>query len=167
MSNGTGAFDGFDDIIQGNAGIFGSDVPAMENGLTAFDSTRTVPQRDGVHVEMHCRKCGAPVRITVEWGEIVAVRYNVPAHVAYQGTTGFVGEPTSWGFSPEQQAWFPNSSKCPSGRGCSESCAPFFKPEEAEKHLAVARRNQWFPPKWESAASTVCENARIRMSQRR
>jgi len=150
MSNDN--YDGFADIINGNSGIFGTDVSSMENGLTAFDSAKTIPKPQGVFVEMHCRQCGNPVRITVEWGEIVAIRYNVAPQLAYRGTRGFVNDVTDWGFSAEQQAWIPKNT-C---QRCTSICAPGFKPEEAEQHLAVGRRNRWFSPQWEQQAATRC-----------
>ncbi len=154
-------YDGFADVINENTGIFGEEAASMDNGLKAFDGARTVPKPDGVYVEMHCRSCGNPVRITVEWGEIIAIKYNVAPQLAYRGTKDLVRDITEWGFSPEQQAWIPKNT-C--GR-CNSVCAPQFKPEEAEQHLAVARRNSWFSPRYEQMAATRCSQVVQSMQQ--
>ncbi len=143
------------------AGIFGDDASGIDNGLTAFDSAATVPAKEGVHVEMQCRACGRPVRVTAEWGEMIAVKYNVPAHIAFQGTPFVSQPPTQWFFSKEQEAWCP-MNKC---RTCNELCSPGFKPDEAEKHLSVARRNGWFAPNFETPASTRASQTAAAMAQ--
>lgn len=144
-------FDKFGDIINGNNGIFGAESAAMEQGLANFDSARTVATADGVVVEMACRGCGRGVKLTLEYPELVAVKYNVAPHVAFHGKPNIVRNPVAWAYSPREQAWWPNYP-C---SHCRTPCAPLVTPEEAEKHLAKARRNNWINPQGEQYVASI------------
>jgi hypothetical protein len=159
-------YDQFGDVINNQAGIFGAGQPNIGDGLHGFETptTRVVP--DGVAVEMDCRKCGSPARITLSFQEMVAVMYNIAPHFAFHGMQQQLGLPgglTEWRYSTGQEAWFPVIA-C---NRCGEALAPLFTPDEAEHHLRKARQNQWINPAGERHVAQVCVEAVNRLKQQR
>ena len=161
MSSSGEEFDRFGDVINGNNGIFGSDTAAMEQGLVNFDTARTVATAQGVVVEMACRGCGRGVKLTIEYPELVAVKYNVAPHIAFQGQPNILQNPVPWAYSPREQAWWPHYP-C---NHCRTPCAPLMTPEEAEGHLAKARRNRWIDTAGEQYVAGIASRAAAAQQQ--
>lgn len=142
-------YDQFGDIINQGSGIFGATEPNIAGsagGLSDHDSTKTQATPTGVAVEMQCRGCPRPLRLTVEYPELVAIKYtvlpqNLWRYIQSRGVTvsQYVTSPTNWDYSQEQQAYYP-IQQC---AGCRNLAGPLFTPEEAEVHLAKARRMGW------------------------
>lgn len=154
-------FDRFGDVINGNNGIFGSDTAAMEQGLINFDTARTVGTAQGVVVEMACRGCGRGAKLLVEYPELVAVKYNVAPHIAFHGKPNILQNPVPWAYSPREQAWWP-SYPC---NHCRTPIAPLVTPEEAESHLAKARRNRWIDPVGEQYVAKIASDVAQQVQQ--
>ena len=158
----TDKYDQFSDIVQSQAGIFGRDAAAMENGLHAHDSVQTSVMQDGVHVSMSCRKCGNPRDVTIEWPELIAIKYQISPHEAYRGAqVNFHVVP--WQYSPRQDGWYP-LLQC---QGCGEYTSPIVTPHEAEAHLQTARMRGWFRQQDELAyAKVAAQNAALQRQHR-
>lgn len=77
------AFDGFEDVINGNAGIYGADTPAMANALDQHDRREIQPGPDGLEATFAHDACGMGIVATIEWPDIVALANGIPPKVAY------------------------------------------------------------------------------------
>jgi hypothetical protein len=155
--NNKNDFDAFGDIINSQTGIFAGESAGLEPGLENFDRAQTVAKNDGVKVVMHCRAvagsgqgCGRAIQLSIEYPELVALKYGISPHAAYAGST-VMADPAEWRYNEREQAWFPLQS-CPN---CRTLTLVFVTPEEAEKHLATARRQGWIDPRGEQFASQV------------
>jgi hypothetical protein len=156
--NSKNDFDAFGDIINTQTGIFSGESAGIEPGLQNFDRAQTVAKPDGVKIVMHCRAvagsgqgCGRAVEIDIEYPELVALKYGISPHAAFQGQPNVSAQPGEWRYNEREQAWFPLLA-CPN---CRTLTLVFVTPEEAEKHLATARRQGWINPKGEQFASQV------------
>jgi hypothetical protein len=144
-------FDGFGDVLEGTAGIFGK-----SEGLEAFDSVQHQYGPEGMVVQIHCESCGKPRHMTVMWPEICAVKFNVSPQEAYaqhptmrqyavvqwMSTAGAVHRGVPY-------AWYPQV-RCRCGNTIQR---PLIQPSECDQHLAEARRNRWLPQNAEMAFS--------------
>jgi len=139
MANG---HDDFSDILESQAGIFGSSEQGLEPALKQFETTRSVATREGVVTEIPCRDCGGPAIITIEYPELMAIMQNVPPAEAYQGTSLAQSE---WRFSKTHGQWYP---VVPCLR-CRKPIQPLVSHEEAAALLGKAKRNGWLPPQLE------------------
>jgi len=151
MSN---QYDSFGDIINRSDGIFGATEPniaGQDGGLKAHDTVRTQATPEGVAVEMQCRGCPRPLRLTVEYPELVAIKYNVQPQEVFKGAPQFVKSLTEWRYSQTEQAWWP-VTRC---SGCQNIVGPMFTPEEAEAHLRKARQMGWVDPRGEEYVSKL------------
>jgi hypothetical protein len=147
-------YDSFGDIINRSDGIFSgneANIAGQDGGLQAHDTARTQATMEGVAVEMQCRGCPRPLRLTVEYPELVAIKYNVPPQEVFRRYPQYVRGVTEWRYSPSEQAWWP-VTRC---SGCQNIVGPMFTPEEAEHHLARARRNAWINPAGEQQVSQL------------
>jgi hypothetical protein len=159
--------DNFSDLIGQSTGIFGgtdANIAGPEGGLQSFDKPSTTPTPQGVAVGMSCRGCGRPAQLMVEYPELVAIKYGVSPLYAFQGMSPPpLSEPIEWRYSTSQQGWFPVKT-C---GWCHTLCAPIFSPEEAEAHLARARRNGWTRQDAEKGLSEIAYRAALALSQQR
>jgi len=148
-------YDAFGDIINKSDGIFGgteSNIAGQDGGLKAHDTPRTQATASGVAVEMQCRGCPRPLRLTVDYPELVAVKYNVAPQDVFAAYPQFVhGILTKWTYSSREQAWWPET-RC---SGCQNIAGPMFTPEEAEFHLRKARQMGWIDPQGEEFVSKL------------
>lgn len=81
MSNG--GFDGFDDVIESNMGLFGEDAASLAPALANHDRREIQPQSDGLHVKFAHAPCGMVREAIIEWADVVALAHNIPPKVAY------------------------------------------------------------------------------------
>lgn len=131
-------FDGFGDIIQRESGIL--DGP----GLRTYDNVSHQLSGDGLVVEVCCEECGFTRHVLISWPELIALKYNVSPHEAYQGHPQLAQFASPWRL-PSQQAinkgvalaWFPDDLRCRCG---AQFGRPHITPGECEGHLAVARQ---------------------------
>lgn len=154
--------DAFSDMAGGEQnGIFGAEAAALDAGLADFDTAKTTAQPHGVTVQMRCRGCGRTKQLVVEYPELVAIKYNVPPQIAFRGQANIISSPAEWKFSHKNRAWYPNSP-CSS---CQHPCSPLFTPEEAEMHLAKARRGGWINPVAEKSVSQIAHSVGVQLQQ--
>jgi len=149
-------YDGFGDVINGSSGIFGAEQAGLIPGLKAHDSVHVKPTREGVVFQLSCQGCGKATHLTVEWPELVALKYGVDPAIAFRGHPRIIPNPTSWRWRPEDQAWSPNI-KC-SGHSC------YWIPlridfSEPEKYLKVARREGYINQRGEQLVSQIAAKA--------
>lgn len=149
-------YDAFGDIINTQNGIFAADQAQIEPGLTKFDQASTVAQPDGVKVVKYCapvaqagQGCGRTQQLTIEYAELIAIKYGVSPHLAFSNAPQFMHDPCEWRYNPREQGWHPMVT-CPN---CATLLLVFITQDEAERHLAVARRHGWIHPQAEAAAS--------------
>lgn len=148
-----------EELIESQTGIFG----ATEHGggaLRAFESTRSVPTREGVVTEIACRACGGPASITVEYPELIAILQNVPPAEAYGGTNYSQSE---WKFSDIHGAWYPI---VPCLR-CHAPISPLVSHDEAIALIGKAQRNRWLSPAVKQQCEQLVMAAGMRRQNRR
>ncbi len=147
-------FDGFGDVLEANAGIFGE-----SDGLQAHDSVQQQYDEEGLVVQIHCESCGKPRHMTIMWPEIMAIRHNVSPQEAFghhphmrqfagaqwANTAGVAHRGVTY-------AWYPQI-RCRCGHTIQR---PLVRPGECDQHLAEARRNRWLPPQAEQAFAQQC-----------
>jgi len=146
-------YDAFGDVINESNGIFSaeaSNIAGRNGGLTAHDQAKTVPMQQGVMVIMNCRGCPRPLQITIEYPELVAIKYGVSPHEAFARHPHIVQELTEWRYNPDQ-GWWP-VRVCP---GCRNIAGPMFTFEEAEALLSNARRRNWIHTAGEQGVAAI------------
>jgi hypothetical protein len=148
-------YDAFGDIINEQAGIFGNEQASLEPGLKKHDSVHTKPDKAGVVLQMTCQGCGRPTHMTVEWPEMVALKYGVNPVIAFRGNPGLLREPTPWEFLPHEAAWRPRL-RC---RQCNFHFPVRIEPHEPERLLAAGRRQGFILPRGEAEVSRIALQA--------
>lgn len=131
------AFDGFGDVIQSEAGIFQG-----SSGLGAYDSVRHSVTPGGLVVEVHCEACGFPRQVEVSFEELMALKYNLSPHEAYQHVPQLQQHASMWRLPTQQAlskgvkpAWMPASLRCRCGQPFHR---PHITPGECEGHIQTA-----------------------------
>lgn len=151
----TDDYDRFADVQEDVHGIFGADQPGMEPGLKKHESVLAKPTREGVVLELSCQGCGKPTKMTIEWPEVVALKYGVNPVIAFRAHPGVVKFPTRWEFLPHEHSWRPEM-KC---RHCQFWIPLRISPDEPERFLKVGRRNGLIHPAGEKQVSQVAAAA--------
>ena len=151
MSDPSNKHDKFGDVILGQQGIFGAEMGGLEPTLQKHDSVRHVIKPEGLVLEMYCPGCGTPTTVTVEYPELIAMKYGVNPVRAFQRFPQILRSPTNWRFLDEEQAWRPDM-KCPT---CNFNISLRLSPGETDRHLQVARRRSFLSPQLEQQASQI------------
>lgn len=150
-------WDKFGDIVSENAGIFRSGV-GMDDALRRFDSVVQQTTREGVVVEMNCRRCGRPRQITFYWPELVAIACNVNPRRAFASHPQLARFATEWRVAQDQpeHSWVPEDIKC----ACGEHLRPIVTPHECRDILADMTRRGWLDPRQETWVGNLCIRSR-------
>ena len=148
-------YDAFEDVRNTTVGIFGQEQAALDAGLKKHDSVHAQVRADGVALQFSCQGCGSTRLLTVEYPEIVALKYGVNPMVAFAQAQGVVRSPTRWEFLPHEQAWRPHL-KC---TNCNFWFPLRVSPDEPERFLSAARRQGFIKPEGEMAVSQICVKA--------
>ena len=98
-------YDEFQDIVNTTTGVFGGEA------LDEHHRVKAVPQAQGVLLEFTCQGCNAGIQLTLEWPEVIALKYGVDPALAFRGRQDIVGAPMSFAYKREEHAWMPNA-KC-------------------------------------------------------
>jgi hypothetical protein len=103
--------DDFADIIAKNKGLFSSENATLDDALGNLDSVESAVMPEGVGFELTCHGCRRTQRYTVEYPEMVALKFRVPPQVAFspQARTPFLPSPNS--IVPTPGKWAPNPGK--------------------------------------------------------
>lgn len=156
----------FADLYE-QTGIFHEHNAGLMPTLSQHDGVSHKIQPEGCKTIFNCPSCGVPIEITLEWPEIVAMKYGVNPYQVYgQGQySGLIsGQPISWKFVAGEQAWTPEM-KCAQ---CSWASGLRVKQPELEPWLAEGRRRGYINPAAEKDVSHLCEQiaAQIRSGAR-
>lgn len=174
------AFDGFEDVINGNAGIYGADTPGMANALGNHDRREVSPTQEGLQISFVHDACGTGIVATVEWPDIVALAHGIAPKLAY--ATRLNGQQPSLverypAFAANLGDW---AQRTPGGPwalqnvGCINYACPTRKnvpilllPEEAVEAYRVASSQRWIRDeaalqKWVSTAAQMHAQAGVR-----
>lgn len=156
------AYDGFGDVINQNAGIFGADQPGLEPALATHDSVKTTPTPSCVMVSMFCPRCGMQKDIGIEYGELMAIQGGVPPQLAYQGRPGFISTETDWFPSKVHPGHWTPDVTCQ----CGGKVTPHLSPNEAGAFVQQAVRAGWLNPQAAQMATAVVQQTAMAMRQR-
>lgn len=129
-------YDAFGDIINEQTGIFGTEQASLQPGLKNHDSVSSRTVAEGVVLQMSCQGCGRPTHCTIEWPELVALKYGVNPVIAFRMAPGILRDPTPWEYLPHEGAWRPQM-RC---RHCNFHFPVRIDPSEPERLLARGRR---------------------------
>lgn len=157
------AHDMFRDITHGGAfGIFDKDQAALESGMEKVNGVSSVPEKDGVALDFTCNGCGNSQRVTLEWPEVIAMKYGLSPHHAYAQAKPVQCDPSPWGFDREDGGWQP-LFKC----GCGWHLGMRIGPDEFEKWLRVARRSGLIQKQVEHACNQFIDQLMRHMQMQR
>jgi len=148
-------YDAFQDVIEGVNGIFGQEQAALDPGLKKHDSVHAQVSKEGVVLQFSCQGCGKPTQLTIEWPEVVALKYGVNPEIALRGHSSGVNDVARWEFLPHEQSWRPHL-KC---GGCQFWFPIRVSPDEPERFLASARRRGMINPEGEAGIAQICARA--------
>lgn len=152
-------YDAFNDVTAGAFGIFGAEQAALDAGLKRHDSVQAIPTQHGVIMQFSCQGCGRPTQLTVEWPEMIAIKYGVNPVMAYQQYPQALQEPVRWEWmqnhpDPRKRefAWRPDL-KC---RHCQYWYPLRVERTEPEKYLAAGRAAGFVNQQLEGQLSQIC-----------
>lgn len=118
--------DYFDDVLNsdGTDGHGGGVLDSL--GLKDYDNIDTVVAPQGADVRLSCWGCNRPVKVTLEWPELIAVGMNQPGRPPVL--------PPGWRYSPNNQTAFVSlgCQRC----GNKEGISVHMTPEEAKQHVS-------------------------------
>ncbi len=152
---------GFEDIMDSQRGIFGSDAASVASGsaMDAFQQAERVPTDAGMAYKVMCEN-GHPTQITVEWPELVAVKNMISPHIAYQGNPKILQQPVAWGFDAHTQQWFPDVK-------CGQCGWPFrlmIPMSEIDSGIRYAIGKGLLPEMTARQLSGICQAVKQRVS---
>jgi len=128
-------YDQFNDIKHGSYGMFDN------SAIKAHDSVRAAVTPGGVVLEFECQGCSGGQQLTLEWPEVVALKYGVDPAFVYRGRPNIVREPMSFQPIADENAWRPVAA-CSK---CNWHYAIRIGFEEPEQWLMRARRSNYIP----------------------
>lgn len=77
------AFDGFDDVIHTNMGIYGTDTAGLAHALADHDRREVKPTPEGLQISFTHDPCGTSTVAVIEWPDLVSLAHGIPPLVAY------------------------------------------------------------------------------------
>jgi hypothetical protein len=156
MSNSnSNDYDAFEDVIGDYNGVFGATEAGLDPGLKKHEDVQVKTTKHGVVFQLSCQGCGKPTQMTVEWPEMVALKYGVNPAIAFRGHSGMIQNPTRWEFRPDEQAWRPDM-QC---RHCQFHIPLRVSPAEPERFLAAGRRSSYINPQGEQQVAQIAAAA--------
>ena len=146
-------YDGFGDILSQTDGVFGADQAAIQPGLKRHRTVNHQLDESGVVFQFECQVCGQPSVLTVEYPEMVALKYGVNPVIAFRAHPKVLKELTRWEFSPGDNGWKPDV-KCMACNATHKDL--IIEPHEPELHLQGARRRGYINGQGEHTVSQIC-----------
>jgi len=151
-----GEQENFDDVIDQQRGIFGSECAGLCPALSDHEAQRKSGSPEGLVVNFDCARCGSRKVMVIEWPEMLALRAGVPPVVAYQRSQGLLrGAPLDWKWDGKEQVWWP---ALPCAR-CTSALLVWLTPSDIQQSLDLARARGFIPPKVEQACQQFCAAA--------
>jgi hypothetical protein len=135
-------FDRFHDVVIGNRGI------AEGQALSEHEQVHSAVTPEGPVLEFTCQGCGTPIQMTLEWPEVIALKYGIDPALCWRGQQQVVGNPMPFSYSSKENAWVP-LGRCGNG-ACNWYYGIRIFPHEPERWLQQARRSRFI--------DTVVEN---------
>lgn len=116
--------DYFDDMLGDNsqAGVFEG-----AGGLGGYENIKETLTKDGLRIQMSCRKCNREALVTVEWPELFIIASN--------GPTVPLIKPRGWAYSQNNGMLYPENVLCTKD---GEPLCPQLSPDEARAHVNAA-----------------------------
>lgn len=132
---------GYDD-----QGIFG-------NAYTDMQKADATLVREGVKLTFRCPGCGLVTDVTLEWPELMALKYNLNPAVVFRQFPGHVQHPMSWQYNAAERAWAPDATcdSCPFHFGLRLS------PDEPARYLKQAWRAGLLSPQGTQQVEALCK----------
>lgn len=128
----SGTEDYFEDILAEDGGSLAS------QGLTDFDNVKQKVKADGLEVRVHCRFCGKPTDVTLEWDELAIIGMNGP------GLSPILPN-ASYKFSPNNGSIYVQLP-CPRPNCGQPGVAVHVTPDEADRHVKTAAQRGFVNP---------------------
>lgn len=150
--------DDFADIIETTHGSFGE-------SLGQFEGVTDAVQPDGAAFEFMCQGCSRPVRLTLDYPELVALKFKMSPHIAFSPqrpsmsqmargpASQFCGSPSQWKPETGKGEWR-ILNKC---QHCQWNLRLVLKFNEPEALLKRARNEGYFPRDKEAAVTQHCQ----------
>jgi len=150
--------DRFEDVIEKTRGLFDGTQAGLEPGLANMESVDSDVTPDGAVYQFRCQGCGNTVQLVVEYPELVALKFKLSPHIAFQGPAARL--------CPQASKWLPQHGKWklqqPCG-ACSWNLRLELQKNEPEGMLRRARREDYFGGQHEKALSEHCNAIYQRM----
>lgn len=153
---GTIKYDAFGDVRASTDGVFGAEQAALQPGLKKHQSVHSQATPTGVVMQFECQVCGQPTLMTIEYPEMVALKYGVNPMIAFRGRGDILKHPTRWEYNPADNGWVPDAA-CPNCQAKQRDLC--IEPHEPELLLAAARRRGYINKTGEAVVSQVCAQA--------
>jgi hypothetical protein len=126
-------------------GLFSDGNGAMGDGLCSYDKVVHQVVQSGLANEFQCRNCGAPIRLVVEWPEIIAIRCGISPHLAYQGNHRFSSfAQNKWRKADKRcgDYWVPEGIKC---NKCGKEVYVLLSSGECAAHINKGKQKSVVP----------------------
>lgn len=136
-------YHGFGDVVQGTAGIFGSDTAGLAaNAHQAFHHVKLEATPAGVQAQCQCQSCPRGQVIGIHWAEMLSLFYNVRPDIGLHQIAGALQNyhPSNWALDPKY-GWVP-VTKC----ACGDNAQPAISYQEVAQLLERARKSGWIHP---------------------
>jgi hypothetical protein len=163
------AFDGFDDLIHENAGIYGRDTASLAHALADHDAREVSAAPEGVTIRFTHDLCGQQQVGVFEWADAIAIAHGLPPRIAY-GTRinpseaslierypSWAAELGDWTFKPPTGPW--RAKLACAGSGCpNRPMTVAMTTGEAAEAIRTGRAQRWIKDeaplmKWAQAAA--------------
>lgn len=159
MANQNNSWDSFGDVDVDTQGVFGAEQAALRPGLKQLRTVHAVVRPNGILMQFDCQVCGTPTVMSIEYPELVALKYGVNPVIAFQGQPKMLKEPTRWEFAPgasinDPTGWRPDikCSQCNANAG-KDLC---IEQHEPELLLKGARQRGYIDEGAEAQISNHC-----------
>lgn len=161
MGNRSGQTDDFADVIHSYSGVFGDSAGAMDTGLSKHDAVDIGVTPTGAVLEFRCPGCGRMRQLHLDYPELVALKFQLSPHLAFDQARQFSQSPSAWRWIPDEHQW---------GLVMRCSFCPYhypvrLAPHEPESILGKARRSGYINAQGERAVMDHCNALRQRLGR--
>jgi hypothetical protein len=152
--------DDFADIINTTQGVFGDNSAGLDPGLSKHDSVDVGVTGEGAVFEFTCPGCGRSRQLVIEYPELVALKYRISPHMAFQGQgRAYCQDASVWRWVKDEHKWG-LQMKC---NLCPYHYPLRLSPAEPEAILGKARRASLINPVAEQQVMQYVDAVRQRM----
>lgn len=172
-------FDGFDDIIYGNTGIYGKDTPGLANALADHDHREMTPTAEGLQVAFTHDPCGMSKIAEIVWPDLVALACGIPPKVAYgsrlnqqqpslvERYPSFAEGLGDWSLQGPGGPWMMRGLRCFTSSCPKRDIVLMLTSREVDDAVRVARVQRWIRDeaalfKWAQEAAKIHSSRAVR-----